>query len=340
MNVIKYVGLANPAPPSTNKKKAKMALKDLAEEFEGDFTLIQIETLWKLYVPVPKDPKNQISEEEFRFFLERCISSDLDPFQRQIGIVKRGGKVSIDANIGGLRAIAERSGLYAGTTPSYWCGEDGEWKEIWLKKWGYPAAAKIGIFKRGSAEPFWGSAMWDEFVQGYNGKPGDIWARMPAHMLCKVAEAIALKRAFPSGSKTQTQVIDTSYDGAIASSYRPQLPSSIPVMNVWEERFRSFASITGCPYPTIQALCSRWLGCSVSHLDEESARKLRSLVAVQWAGTIHKLTEKESAALLKLFWKPEYAITDDQTFFLGWKQFVERKKQEFDAEAIEVPVNS
>lgn len=316
-----------------------MALQELAEEFSNDFTLTQIEALWALYVPKARDPKNQITEEEFRFFLDRCTSSGLDPFEKQIGIVKRGGKVSIDPNISGLRAIAERSGLYAGTTPSYWCGEDGVWKEIWLKKWGYPVAAKIGIYKRGCAEPFWGTTMWDEFVQGYNGKPGDMWEKMPAHMLVKTAEAIALKRAFPSGAKTEVATIDTSFDGAIAASYRrAALPSNSPkeVFSTWENKFLRLSQITTCPMPTIKALCSRWLNCGLGGLNEEMANKLRSLVLIQWASTVHRLTEQESVALFKGFWQNTYRAEDDEVVFQNWKDFVQSWEQQLEAEAIEV----
>lgn len=317
-----------------------MSLQELAEEFSSDYTLTQIESLWALYVPVAPNPKNQITEEEFRFFLDRCISSGLDPFEKQIGIIKRGGKVSIDANISGLRAIAERSGLYAGTTPSFWCGEDGEWKEIWLKRWGYPVAAKIGVYKRGCAEPFWGTTMWDEFVQSYNGKPGDMWAKMPAHMLGKTAEAIALKRAFPSGAKTEVAVIDTSFDAAISASYRraalPGNTSLKEVFSSWENKFLRLSQITTCPMPTIRALCSKWMNCGINALNEDTANKLRSLVLIQWASTIHSLTEQESVALFKGFWQPTRRSDDDEVIFQDWKDFVQTWVKQLESEAIEV----
>lgn len=295
-------------------------------EVEG-FSDTQIDALWKLYVPTAREEKNQITEEEFKFFLDRCTATGLDPFAKQIGIVKRGGKVSIDYNIDGLRLNAERTGLFAGTTASFWCGEDSVWKEIWLKKWGQPVAAKFGVYKKGCSEPFWGIAMWDEFAQMYYGKPADLWAKMPCHMLTKCAEAMALRRAFPIGSTGAEEVqIDTSRDLAIAAGYRHlALPQAqIPALQEnQEQRFLNLSQITGCPMPTIRALSSNEIKVSIPSLTAEQAAKLRTLVLLQWAMTIHRMDKPEAVSLFKEFWKDSRRTQSDESLFADWKGFIE-----------------
>jgi len=131
------------------------------------------------------------TSDELKLFAYACQRSGLDPFSKQIYAIKRGGKMSIQVGIDGLRSIAERTGQLDGSG-TYWCGEEGDWKDVWLGKTP-PAAAKTIVYRKGSSHPFVGVARF----QDYNAGQG-LWSKMPAAMLAKCSEALALRKAFPA----------------------------------------------------------------------------------------------------------------------------------------------
>jgi len=132
------------------------------------------------------------SNGDLAVFLHYAQRTGLDPFARQLYMIERGGKYTIQSSIDGLRIVAQRSGEYAGQVGPYWCGEDGEWADIWLEKTP-PLAAKVGVLRKGFIEPLWAVAKFD----GYNAN-SPIWKKMPDLMIAKCAEALALRKAFPN----------------------------------------------------------------------------------------------------------------------------------------------
>lgn len=150
---------------------------------------------------------------ELAMFLDVAMSKKLDPFARQIHAVKRKRRtklpsgqwveewvMTIQTGIDGFRVIAQRTGVYAGQRGPFWCGDDGVWTDVWLRKQP-PRAAKVEVLRKGFTEPLVAVALWDEYAQTYE-KDGHykltgLWATHPSVMIAKCAEAIALRRAFP-----------------------------------------------------------------------------------------------------------------------------------------------
>lgn len=145
------------------------------------------------------------TDDELRLFLYHAEKTGLDPLARQIYSIERqqqrNGKWvtvrSIQTSIDGFRLVAQRSGEYTGQMGPYWCGDDGQWRDVWLSK-SAPAAARVGVLRRNFTEPCWGVARFDAYAQkSREGQPTRMWATMPDVMLAKCAEALALRKAFP-----------------------------------------------------------------------------------------------------------------------------------------------
>jgi phage recombination protein Bet len=133
---------------------------------------------------------------ELAVFLHYCQRTGLDPFARQIYMIARGGKYTIQASIDGLRIVAQRSGNYGGQTMVEWCGSDGVWKDVWLEPTP-PTAARVGIYYKDVPNPTYAVAKFESYAVSYQGKLSGLWSKMPDLMIAKCAEALALRKAFP-----------------------------------------------------------------------------------------------------------------------------------------------
>ena len=143
------------------------------------------------------------SNDELALFVNQANRTRLDPFAKQIYSIKRYSSVThsqvyqVQISIDGARLVAQRSGEYAGQTPTYWCGADGIWVDVWLQDVP-PKAAKVGVYRNGFVEALTAVALWDQYaVKDKDGKLTTMWRKMGSLMLGKCAEMLALRRAFP-----------------------------------------------------------------------------------------------------------------------------------------------
>lgn len=146
------------------------------------------------------------SPAEFDMFLHICRHVGLDPLKRDIfafvfhasDAKKR--QLTIVTSINGYRKIADRTGNYRpdDRAPRI------EYDES-LKGPDNPLGivrAEVTIYKRAHGEwfPVTADAYWSEYCPTYEGavdKRKTGWVKMPRIMIAKVAEAQALRRAFP-----------------------------------------------------------------------------------------------------------------------------------------------
>lgn len=151
--------------------------------------------------------KSQIApkatDAELQLFLYQAKRTGLDPLTRQIYAIHRKSgqeeKMTIQTSIDGFRVIAERSGDYAGQDEPIFEESNGKLIKATIKVYRFRGdqryCAAVGV------------AYWDEYVvmvdewlnKQRTGKkvPSGLWAKMPHTMLAKVAEALALRKAYP-----------------------------------------------------------------------------------------------------------------------------------------------
>jgi phage recombination protein Bet len=137
-----------------------------------------------------------LTDEELRLFAMVANRSGLDVFAKQLYAVKRKGRVTFQTGIDGYRSIAARTGQYDGQDePEYGpvceCGDN--------RPAGHPESVTVRVYRKDMSRAIAASAAWHEYKpeQGPSGMQDSMWVKMPRVMLAKVAEALALRKAFP-----------------------------------------------------------------------------------------------------------------------------------------------
>jgi phage recombination protein Bet len=137
---------------------------------------------------------------DLALFAVACSALELDPLIRQCYWIERQGKAAVQISIDGYRAIADRSGTAAGSSPPTFRGQI-EWEHRGRKKI-VPEYCQVTVWKIVQGRPcsFTGEARWMEYVPRAVGadKESDMWARMPFNQLAKCAEGQALRKAWPA----------------------------------------------------------------------------------------------------------------------------------------------
>lgn len=176
-----------------------------------------------------------VTQPELMAFLHTCQRTGLDPFARQIYLVgrwdsKKTRKVyTPQTSIDGYRVVGQRTCVRTHVALSYedtlWCGTDGAWTDVWLSS-EPPTAAKVALH-RGEGR-FSAVALWSEYVPLKDGKPMGLWSKMPAVMVAKCAEALALRKAFPNDLSGIYTAEEMAQDSGPSSSSQSSFPAPNP----------------------------------------------------------------------------------------------------------------
>lgn len=162
------------------------------------------------------------TDDEFSLFVNTAKRMGLDPFARQIHAVKRWDSkakcevMAIQVGIDGYRTIADRTGVYApGPATEFEVNAKGEIVS---------ATAFVKKLVAGEWHTISAAAHYDEYVQRTKeGVPTSMWKTKPRIMLGKCAEAIALRRAFPS----QLAGVYTDDEMPTADAVEAQKPAKV-----------------------------------------------------------------------------------------------------------------
>lgn len=181
-------------PPAERLKKLPLTKKVAADGHVSDAYL---ETVLSIIPP-------EVTDGEVAAFFHQITRTNLDPMARQIYLVPRWdnssgrNKYSVQVGIDGYRLIADRTGLYAGSGDTIF--DDGLTQYQWTKTGRLtPVTATVTVTKllsNGAVGSFTATALWESYYPG--DKMGYMWKKFPLLMLGKVAEALALRKAFPS----------------------------------------------------------------------------------------------------------------------------------------------
>lgn len=207
----------------------KTLLPATSGRYEVSFTNDEVTTIKTAIMPAGS------TDNDLKLFLAQCKRTGLDPFSRQIYATKQGGRLVIGSTIDGFRVVAERTGKYRGQVGPFWCGSDGQWKEIWLEK-EPPTAAKVGVLKEGFDAPLFAVAKYESYKQSFFDRDTQAWKllpqwqKQPDNMTAIAAERIALRKAFPNDlgglyAKEELQADGFRDDGPqVAVSTNPKTP--------------------------------------------------------------------------------------------------------------------
>lgn len=158
------------------------------------------------------------TKDELQLFLYRCQNMGLDPLKPgQIHFVKySNGPGTIVVGIEGFRSIAHRSGKLSGIKRGVIKDEKGAltgaWAEVYRSDWQQPAREEVPLAE-------------------YDTRRGP-WQKMPETMLKKVAEAAALRMAFPNelGGVYTNEEMDQAESGKFAmSNMQPEPEDGVQV---------------------------------------------------------------------------------------------------------------
>lgn len=131
----------------------------------------------------------EATDAEMQLYFYDCKRRGVHPLDRLIHFTKRGGRYVPITSIDLFYQRAHASGEFAGQDETIFKGHPG--------KDGFEATVRVYRQRQGHDKAGWSAtARWAEYYPG--DQQGHMWKKMPNRMLEKCAEALALRKAFPS----------------------------------------------------------------------------------------------------------------------------------------------
>jgi phage recombination protein Bet len=152
------------------------------------------------------------TQEEFRLFLELSKRYNLDPFKRQIFLIKNKKRLNEPATImvshAGMLHLAHESGKFGGME-TYVITKSG--KPELICEPNEIKGAVCYIYRSDCQKPIMHAVSFKEYYRRMPEGYKNIWDEKPITMIKKVAEAGALRRAFDTGGLYTEDEMDTNY---------------------------------------------------------------------------------------------------------------------------------
>ena len=165
-------------------------------------------------------------------FLSLAKKYDLDPFAKEIWCVKMGGKMTVIAARDGYLKIANCHPKFDGMESDVVCANDKFFKDkdgvhhsYAVNNRGAIIGAYAIVYRKDRSRPVYVFAPYREYYNNNN----PVWRNYPSAMILKVAESMALKRAFSiSGLVTQEELGEMQEENKeVAKSQPPQVTQEV-----------------------------------------------------------------------------------------------------------------
>jgi len=155
-------------------------------------------------------------------FLLDAMRRGFDPYSSEIFLLRYNSRVGGPTyvhhiGIHGMERHVAETGLFGGVKPIRYCGDDGEWREVWPYRDAAPYACKVVMTRLGWDEPIEMVGYYDEYaplvdewitekgnrIKTGNQVPAPMWlpaskGGKPTIMLSKCTRALAFRQGWPA----------------------------------------------------------------------------------------------------------------------------------------------
>ena len=269
----------------------------------GKWTPQQIETI-----------KNTVAEkatdDELNMFLSLCSTYDLNPFLKEVWCIKMGGRAIITTSRDGSLKIANRNPKYDGMVSDVvragdkFLRQGTEINHAYSANRGQIIGAYALVYRTDRKVPAYFFAPFDEYCK----KDNATWRQYPSAMIIKVAESMALKRAFSISGLVTEEEIGTGQE------QKAQQPQETPARTNSQKNERKIQ---------LKQLYHRYLAVC----DNQQNHAFNAMKKITGKDSSDDYTPEDIKALFKDVIEREYQKMDEE---------VAAQAQAQDAEAIDV----